>query len=46
LLYKHEVKGTIREIAGKISDKSDLAAAGSAEKMTDHLFFIEKSVIS
>jgi uncharacterized protein YjbJ (UPF0337 family) len=30
----HEVKGTIVEIVGKISGKSELAAAGSAEKMT------------
>lgn len=30
----HELKGTIKEIAGRISDKPELAAEGNAEKMT------------
>ncbi len=30
----HEMKGTIKEIAGRISNKPELAAEGNAEKMT------------
>lgn len=30
----HEAKGTIKEIAGRISDKPELVAEGNAEKMT------------
>jgi uncharacterized protein YjbJ (UPF0337 family) len=30
----HEVKGAIKEMAGKISDKPELEAEGNAEKMT------------
>jgi uncharacterized protein YjbJ (UPF0337 family) len=33
----HEVRGTIREIAGKISDKSDLEAEGIAEKIAGQI---------
>ena len=30
----HEVKGTVKEIAGKLSDNSELEAEGSGEKIT------------
>ena len=29
----HEVKGTVKEIAGKLSDNSELEAEGSGEKI-------------